>query len=84
VVFEQAFSPVPLTLPSHAALFTGMLPPRLAVRDNVDAPLAAGFRTLAEALNASGLTTAAFVASAVLAPGRGLDQGFDDLARIVG
>ena len=76
VLFEQAFAPVPLTLPSHATLFTGILPPRLSVRDNVDAPLSAGFQTLAEALHASGLTTAVFVASGVLAPGRGLDQGF--------
>jgi choline-sulfatase len=76
-LFEQSFAAVPLTLPSHATLFTGMYPPRLGVRDNTGAPLSADFQTLAEILGARGLTTGAFVASAVLAPRRGLDQGFE-------
>jgi len=76
VVFDEAFAAVPLTFPSHASLFTGMYPPRLGVRDNVGAPLAAEFKTLAEILRERGLTTAAFVASGVLAAGRGVDQGF--------
>ena len=76
VVFEQTFAAVPLTVPSHATLFTGLYPPRLGVRDNTGAPLAGGFQTLAEVLNERGLATAAFVASGVLATGRGLDQGF--------
>ncbi len=75
-LFEQSFAAAPLTLPSHATLFTGMYPPRLGVRDNTGAPLSADFQTLAEVLGARGLTTGAFVASAVLAPRRGLDQGF--------
>ena len=75
-LFEQSFAAVPMTLPSHATLFTGMYPPRLGVRDNSGAPLSADFQTLAEILGARGLTTGAFVASAVLAPRRGLDQGF--------
>ncbi|MBA2260230.1 MAG: sulfatase [Acidobacteria bacterium] len=77
IVFEEAFAAVPLTLPSHASLFTGIYPPRLAVRDNAGAPLSPEFTTLAESLRRHGLRTAAFVASAVLAPGRGLEQGFD-------
>src|SRR5688500_4691973 len=77
IVFEHAVAAVPLTLPPHASLFTGMYPPRLGVRDNAAAPLADQFVTLAELLRAGGLKTAAFVASAVVAPGRGLDQGFD-------
>jgi arylsulfatase A-like enzyme len=76
VVFDQAFAAVPLTLPSHASLFTGLHPPRLGVRDNAGAPLSAGFTTLAEILRERGLATAAFVASGVLAAGRGVDQGF--------
>lgn len=75
-VFEQTFAAVPLTLPSHATLFTGLYPPRLGVRDNTGAPLASGFQTLAEVMNERGLATAAFVASGVLAKGRGLEQGF--------
>jgi arylsulfatase A-like enzyme len=75
-VFEQAFAAVPLTLPSHASLFTGLYPPRLSLRDNVDTPLAPEFTTMAEVLKDRGLATAAFVASGVLGPMRGLDQGF--------
>lgn len=76
-VFEDTFAAVPLTLPSHASLFTGIYPPRHGVRDNAGAPLSNEFTTLAEVLHERGLRTAAFVASSVLAPRRGLDQGFD-------
>jgi choline-sulfatase len=34
VVFEGALSPVPVTLPAHASMFTGLLPHRHGVRDN--------------------------------------------------
>ena len=40
VVFEETFAAVPLTLPSHALLFTALYPQRLGVRDNAGAPLA--------------------------------------------
>jgi arylsulfatase A-like enzyme len=76
VVFEQAFASVPLTLPSHASMFTGLYPPRLNLRDNVAPPLAPEYATMAEALRERGLMTGAFVASGVLGPSRGLDQGF--------
>ena len=35
ILFENAYSHVPLTLPSHASLFTGLLPPQHGVRDNL-------------------------------------------------
>jgi hypothetical protein len=35
ILFENAYSHVPLTLPSHAAIFTGLLPPQNGVRDNL-------------------------------------------------
>ena len=76
-VFEEAYAAVPLTLPSHVSLFTGLYPPRHGVRDNAGAPLSGEFTTLAEVLRERRMTTAAFVASSVLAPGRGLEQGFD-------
>jgi arylsulfatase A-like enzyme len=76
VVFEQAFAAVPLTLPSHASLFTGLYPHHLNMRDNVASPLAPEFTTMAEVLRERGMATGAFVASGVLGPSRGLDQGF--------
>lgn len=77
VVFEQATSPVPLTLPAHASLFTGLFPPHHGLRDNVDSPLADSYTTLAEVLRGNGARTAAFVGSAVVDGRRGLAQGFD-------
>ena len=34
VRFEWAFAPVPITLPSHSTMLTGLDPPRHQVRDN--------------------------------------------------
>ena len=77
VVFDQATSVAPLTLPAHCSIFTGLLPLHHGVRDNGDSPLDASHTTLAEALGAGGFHTAAFVGSEVLAPDRGLAQGFN-------
>jgi arylsulfatase A-like enzyme len=77
IVFDQAIAASPLTLPSHATIFTGLLPPHHGVRDNVDDPLSPAHTTLAEVLRGQGFRTAAFVASAVLDARRGLEQGFD-------
>jgi arylsulfatase A-like enzyme len=76
VVFDQASSVAPLTLPSHCSIFTGLFPPAHGVRDNADRALAPDHTTLAEILKARGFETAAFVGSAVLDPDRGLEQGF--------
>ena len=76
-VFNQAVSVSPLTLPAHASVFTGRLPPQHGVRDNADRPLAAAQTTLAEVFKAHGFRTAAFVGAAVLDRERGLAQGFD-------
>ena len=35
LVFDDVYSHTPLTLPSHASLFTGLLPTRHGVRDNI-------------------------------------------------
>jgi len=80
VVFDQATTVAPLTLPAHTSLFTGLLPPRHGVRDNASEPLAGTETTLAEILQARGFRTAAFVSSVVLGPERGLAQGFDEYA----
>jgi len=76
-VFQRAYTIVPLTLPAHTSLFTGLSPVSHGVHDNADPPLDGQFDTLAEVLHGGGYQTAAFVASAVLDPDRGLAQGFD-------
>ena len=77
VVFDQATSVAPLTLPAHTSLFTGLFPPGHGVRDNADEALAARHTTLAEVLHDRGFQTGAFVGSIVLGPERGLAPGFD-------
>jgi choline-sulfatase len=76
VVFDQASSVAPLTLPAHCSIFTGLFPPTHGVRDNADSALAPDHTTLAEILKSQGFETAAFVGSAVLDAERGLEQGF--------
>jgi arylsulfatase A-like enzyme len=76
VVFEQALTVAPLTLPAHSSLFTGLLPPRHGVRDNAGA-LAGRHETLAALLRRRGFQTAAFVSSAILMADRGLASGFE-------
>jgi arylsulfatase A-like enzyme len=77
----RARTVVPLTLPSHASLLTGIAPRGHGMRDNTAAPLPKradrDFSTLAEEFRARGYDTAAFVASAVLDPRFGLGAGFD-------
>jgi len=76
VIFEQAISVAPLTLPAHSSLFTGLFPPAHGVRDNAGPPLHAVNETLAERLRAQGFRTGAFTGSIVLGEDRGLAQGF--------
>jgi arylsulfatase A-like enzyme len=77
VVFEQAYTVAPLTLPAHASMLTGLVPPRHGVRDNGIAPLPQAAETLAERAQGAGFQTAAFLGSAVLDAGFGLEQGFE-------
>lgn len=76
VVFEQAMSQVPLTLPSHASLFTGRYPSSHGVRHNGIYRLRDEETTLAERLREGGWETAAFAGAFVVNRGFGLEQGF--------
>ena len=54
VVFDKAFAQCPLTLPSHATMFTGLLPTSHGVRDNLSYRLNEESITLAEQLSERG------------------------------
>jgi arylsulfatase A-like enzyme/Tfp pilus assembly protein PilF len=76
VLFEQAVSPAPLTLPAHSSIFTGMFPPAHGVRDNGGFFLDDRQTTLAERLQSRGFTTGGFVGAYVLDHKWGVAQGF--------
>jgi len=77
VLFEQAVSSAPNTLPSHATILTGRFPPSHGVRANAGYALPEENETLAEILKARGYRTAAEIAAPVLDAVTALDQGFD-------
>jgi choline-sulfatase len=77
IVFSNAYSNVPLTLPSHAALLTGLLPFENGVRDNIGFRLDPARRTLATLLRSASYATGAAVSSYMLRADRGLAAGFD-------
>jgi arylsulfatase A-like enzyme/Flp pilus assembly protein TadD len=78
VVFEHAYSHVPLTLPSHAALLTGQLPGDVGVRDNLGYRVdAAKHPWLPRLLKQAGYATGAAVSAYVLRAETGMAADFD-------
>ncbi len=77
VVYERAFSQVPLTLPSHAVILTGTYPFHNRVQDFSGQTLSPEFRTLAESFRQHGYSTGAVISSFVLDRSWGLARGFD-------
>ncbi len=77
LTFTSARSAVPLTLPSHTTILTGLLPPAHGVRENGIDALSSTHPTIATLLKSAGYRTAAFVGAFVLDRRFGLAQGFD-------
>ena len=73
--FTAARSTAPLTLPSHASIMTGTLPPENGVR--VNGAALATRPTLARSFKDAGYQTGAFVGAYVLDRRFGLSGGFD-------
>jgi len=76
VVFEDCYAPMASTAPSHASMFTGLLPLAHGVQKNGLA-LSPRFVTLAERLSEEGYRTAAVVSSFAVDGKFGLSQGFE-------
>ena len=68
---------MPLTIPSHTSLLTGLSPLSHGVRDNSNFKLEDDFVTIAEVLRANGYSTGAAIGAYVLDSVFGLSQGFD-------
>jgi len=77
ILFTNAVSHVPLTLPSHSTVLTGLLPPQTAVRDNTGYVLAPDRATLAGELKKRSYATGAAVSTVVLLKASGISRGFD-------
>ncbi|WP_332897284.1 MULTISPECIES: sulfatase [unclassified Haladaptatus] len=75
VVFDQAVSPAPWTLPVHASLFTGKYPSQHGASQ--ETPYLTDSITLAETLSNEGYSTACFTSNAWITPYTGLTSGFD-------
>jgi arylsulfatase A-like enzyme len=75
-LFEQATSPAPWTLPSHASIFTSQLPFDHGARFTSH-PVPPDRLMLAEVLSDAGYATAAFTGDAYVDAGFGFGQGFD-------
>jgi arylsulfatase A-like enzyme len=78
VVFENAYSHVPLTFPSHVSMLTGTLPADTGVRNNLGYRFdSAKHPSIPTLLKAKGYATAAAVSAYVLRGATGLGDAFD-------
>ncbi len=77
IVFDHAYAPVGLTLPSHTTMMSGLPPITHGVHNNGRFIVPPRVETLAERLKAAGYETGAFVSAWVLDSRFQLDQGFD-------
>lgn len=77
VLFENAYSHSPQTLPAHTSMLSGRLPFEHGVRDNIGFSVKPGERFIQHALKERGYTSGGFVSSYVLRSQTGFSQGFD-------
>jgi choline-sulfatase len=77
IVFDNVYSHCPLTLPAHASMLTGLIPPHHGVHDNAGFTLKPGTRTLATRFREAGRVTGAAVSAFVMRSATGIAQGFD-------
>lgn len=85
VLFENAYSHVPLTLPAHVTILTGQLPPTNGVRNNI------GYRydatkhpSITASLKSAGYESGAAISAYVLRGATGLSGAFDFYDDVIG
>jgi len=76
IVFNRAYSLVPLTLPSHSTIFTGLHPLQLGLHLNVPVVLSPKTPTFTTILKNKGYQTIAAISSEILSSRTGINQGF--------
>jgi arylsulfatase A-like enzyme/Tfp pilus assembly protein PilF len=77
ILFERAYSHTPLTLVSHASVFTGQLPADHGIRDNLGYELNKTSTSFVDLLKAKGYATGGAVSAVVLRGETGIKRGFD-------
>ena len=78
ILFENAYTHVPLTLPAHLSILTGLLPFEHGVRDNLGYHFdAKSHPTLPGLLKGKGYATGGAVSAYVLRGDTGIADGFD-------
>ena len=77
ILFSNCFANVPLTLPSHASILSGVIPPTHGVHDNNGMKLSDSVLILPEILKENGYATYGVISAMVLNKKFGLAQGFD-------
>lgn len=76
VLFRQAFSHIPITLPSHASMFASRYPHEINVLNNGQ-QLSRQFRLFGEYLKAMRFFNSGTVSLGTIDPAMNIDQGFD-------
>jgi arylsulfatase A-like enzyme len=89
LVFERALAPMATTLPTHASLFTASYPAEHGVLANLGhggsrLETSDSLQTLAMVARDAGYVTGAFVSSAPLKRGSGIEAGFDTFVEPAG
>ena len=78
ILYRNAYSHVPMTLPSHVSILTGLLPQENEVRNNLGFPYdAQKHPAIPMMLKPSGYTTGAAISAYVLRGATGLSSAFD-------
>ncbi len=76
LVFDRAYTNMPLSLPAHASMLTGLPPATHGVRDDIECSLQTEHSTLPKVLRKEGYRTGAFVGSLNLHRKFALNRGF--------
>jgi arylsulfatase A-like enzyme len=84
VLFEMTIAHAPSTEPSHASIFTSLLPIHHGAYFSLKAPLHDDHVTMAEILKQHGFVTKSFNDGAQVQAKWGFDQGFDEYTTLPG
>lgn len=77
LVFKDAYTPIPETLPAHISVFTGLYPEKTGYNSNVRPDNSRQFETISRVFRENGYATAGVYSSTVFSQDINLDLGFD-------